>query len=73
MSYSIEGNILKIKCGFLINKSFEISCITKITETNNPISAPTASLDRLVIAFDNYDSVVISPKQKYDFIDQLKK
>jgi len=73
ISYSIEGNILKVKCGFLMNKSFEISRITKIIETNNPISAPAASLDRLVITFDNYDSVVISPKQKYDFIDHLKK
>ena len=73
MSYSIEGNILKVKCGFLMNKSFEISRITKITETNNPKGAPAASLDRLAISFDNYESVVISPKQKYDFIDQLIK
>ena len=73
MFYSIEGNILKVKCGFLMNTSFEISRITKITETNNPINAPAASLDRLAIAFDNYDSVVISPKQKYDFIEHLIK
>ena len=73
MSYSIEGNILIVKCGFLMNKSFEINRITNLTESNNPIGATATSLDRLVIAFDNSDSVVISPKQKYDFIDHLIK
>ena len=56
-----------------MNKSFEISRITKITETNNPKGAPAASLDRLAISFDNYESVVISPKLKHDFIDHLIK
>ena len=73
MSYSIEGNILIVKCGFLMNKSFEINRITNLTESNNPIGATATSLDRLVIAFDNSDSVVISPKLKHDFIDHLIK
>ncbi len=71
--YTIKGDILRVKCAFFINKSIEIKRITTITETNNPIGAPAASLDRLEISIDNYDSVVISPKQKYDFIDHLKK
>ncbi len=73
ISYGIHGNILKVKCGFLMNKSFEISRITKISETNNPIGAPAASFDRLEISFDSHESVVISPKLKHDFIDHLKK
>ncbi|MBD1261549.1 PH domain-containing protein [Maribacter polysiphoniae] len=69
--YTIDGNILKVKSGFLLNQSYEISRITKISETHNPISAPAASLDRLEISFDNGTSVIISPKEKYGFIDGL--
>ena len=69
--YIIDGNILKVKSGFLLNQSYEISRITKISETHNPISAPAASLDRLEISLDNGTSVIISPKEKYGFIDGL--
>ncbi len=71
--YVINEGILRVKCAFFINKSFEISQVTEVRETNNPISAPAASLDRLEIVFDNHESVLISPKQKNDFILQLKK
>jgi len=70
--YIIDEGILRVKCAFFINKSFEISRVTEVMETNNPISAPAASLDRLEIVFDNHDSVIISPKQKNDFILQLR-
>lgn len=71
--YTIDGNILKVKSGFLLKQSYEISQIKRITETHNPISAPAASLDRLEINLDNGKNVIISPKLKYDFIDDLKK
>lgn len=71
--YVIDGAVLRVKCAFLINRTFEISKIIKITETNNPIGAPAASLDRLEIVFDNNESVIISPKQKNEFIVQLRK
>lgn len=71
--YTIKDDILMVKCAFLINKSYQIKTITKITETNNPLSAPAASLDRLEINFENYDSVLISPQRKHDFIDHLKR
>ena len=71
--YTIDGNKLKVKSGFLLNRSYEISRITKINETYSPISAPAASLDRLEINLDNGHNVIISPKRKYEFIDDLKK
>ncbi|MGB5434632.1 MAG: PH domain-containing protein [Maribacter sp.] len=71
--YTIDGNVLKVKSGFLLNHSYEISRITEIRETNIPISAPAASLDRLEINLNNGQGVIISPKQKYEFIDELKK
>jgi hypothetical protein len=71
--YAIDGQMLKIKCGFFINRSLDILSISEITETNNPIGAPAASLDRLKISFDDHKSVYISPKLKKEFIESLKK
>lgn len=71
MKYSINGNQLAITCGFLFNRKLEISSITKIIETNNPLSSPAASLDRLDIRFNKSGSVLISPKEKQAFIDHL--
>lgn len=71
--YIIDKGILRVKCAFFINKSYEISRVIEVRETNNPIGAPAASLDRLEIIFDNHESVIIPPKQKNDFILQIKK
>lgn len=70
--YQIDQHILKIKCGFLVNITIKIASIRKITETNNPISSPATSIDRLEIAYNRYDSVLISPKDKVGFIKTLK-
>jgi hypothetical protein len=63
---------LAIKCGFLFNKTINIQTIKKITETNNPISSPATSLDRLEIVYGKFDSVIISPKKKVEFIADIK-
>ena len=73
IKYIIDGEFLRVRCGFLVNKSYPIKSVTMISETNNPISAPAASLDRLLILFDSGASVIISPKQKAEFIQELKK
>ena len=69
--YTIKGDLLKIKCGFLFNKTINIQSITKISETTNPMSAPATSLDRLEIRYNTYDYVIISPKHKRAFIEEL--
>ena len=46
-NYTIEGDNLTIRSGFLINKSIDIKTIKKISETNNPISSPAISIDKL--------------------------
>ena len=68
--YTINGNQLIIKAGFLFNKTLEISEVTKITETYNPLSAPAASLDRLEIK-SNKTYELISPKDKDGFIAEM--
>jgi hypothetical protein len=69
--YQIEGNTLTVKCGFLVNQEVKIDTIRKIKETSNPLSAPAASLDRLEIGYNKYDTVMISPKDKAGFIKEL--
>jgi len=69
--YIINGNELFVICGFMFNKAINVEGIKKIAETNNILSAPAASLDRLVIYYNNYDSIMISPKDKMEFIEHL--
>ncbi|HTE26028.1 PH domain-containing protein [Flavitalea sp.] len=71
--YEINGNILKIKCGFLIDKEVNIDDIVSIKETFNPLSAPATSLDRLEIKLRGKDSILVSPKDKREFINELVK
>lgn len=70
-NYTIENDKLIIKCGFLFNKTIDINSIKKITETNNALSSPATSLDRLEITYGKFDSVIISPKQKQEFINDI--
>src|SRR5690606_15991386 len=70
-NYTIESDELTIKCGFLFNKTIDIKTIKKITETNNPLSSPATSLDRLEINYGEFDTVIISPKRKKEFIENI--
>ncbi|WP_421797887.1 PH domain-containing protein [Haliscomenobacter sp.] len=69
--YTIEGHLLTVKSGFLYNSTIDIHTISKVSETNNLISSPAISLDRLEIRYGSHNSVIISPKEKQDFLDQL--
>ncbi|MBL7875398.1 MAG: PH domain-containing protein [Cyclobacteriaceae bacterium] len=69
--YVVNGNELTIRCGFLVNKTIDINSIKKISETNNPLSSPATSLDRLEITYGNFDSIIISPKRKIEFINEI--
>lgn len=70
--YQIEGNNLQIKSGFIVNKLIAINSISKIQKSNSVFSSPAASLDRLEIFYNKYDSVLISPKDKQEFLAQLR-
>jgi glucan phosphoethanolaminetransferase (alkaline phosphatase superfamily) len=71
--YIIIDDKLTIKCGFLINVSIPIVTIKKISETNNIMSSPALSLDRLEILYNKFDTVMISPKEKTKFIEAIQK
>lgn len=72
IKYAIEKENLNVKCGFFINQNIDIKTISKISETYNPLSSPAASIDRLEIKYNKSDSVLISPKDKIAFINDLK-
>lgn len=66
-----NDNGLLIKCGFLINERIDIKAINKINKTRTILAAPAFSFERIQIYFGLYQSVVISPVNKDNFIKQL--
>ena len=73
--YEIDtaAQTLRIRSGFLFNQTLAISSIRKIEESNSLLSAPALSMDRLEVHFNMYDSILLSPKDKNDFITTLQK
>lgn len=69
--YIIEDKSLKIKCGHLFSQEFPLDDLLSIKATRTFLSAPAASIDRLELKFRN-KSVIISPKDKIEFIDRIK-
>ena len=73
IKYTVENQNLNIKAGFLINQNINIMNIESIKRSKNILSSPAASLDRLEIIENNKNSILISPKNKIEFIEELKK
>ena len=73
IKYTIENQNLNIKAGFLINQNINIMNIESIKKSKNILSSPAASLDRIEIIENNKNSILISPKNKIEFIEKLKK
>ena len=71
--YIINYNALIVKSFWIINCKIEISKITTIEKSKSIISSPALSLDRLRIRYNKYDEVLISPKERIEFIDDLIK
>ena len=68
--YVIDEDTLLIKSGFFTT-TIDIKGVKKISETNNPISSPALSLDRIELTYGKFQSVIISPKLKKEFIEGL--
>jgi hypothetical protein len=69
--YILDGQDLVIKSGFSKGLRINVQRITKIVETNNPLSSPATSLDRIAIYYTAGPTVMISPAGKMDFIRHL--
>jgi hypothetical protein len=68
IKYVIEGTMLKVWW-----VKIDIHSIKRIYKTNNPLSSPALSLDRIAIVYNKYDEVLISPKLKKEFVEKLLK
>ena len=66
-----DQKVLEVKCAFLYHKWIGIHTIRIIRETNNPISSPATSLDRLELVFEHHGRVMISPAHKEAFIQAM--
>jgi hypothetical protein len=69
--YIIENNKLKIKCGIFSYKPIEIDKIKEVSKTKNIISSPAPSFDRIEIKYGKFDEIIISPKDKLNFVNDL--
>ena len=71
--YIINENQLIVKSTWIVNERIDISKIAKIEKSNSVLSSPALSLDRLRIRYNKYDEILISPKEKKEFTDELLK
>lgn len=70
--YTITAKELHIKCPPFYNKTIALDRINKVEVSRNIISSPAPSLDRIELYYDKFDSVVISPRDKFQFMEDLK-
>lgn len=71
--YTIDCGNLKVRSGLFFNKVIDIESIKKVVETKTPLSSPALSIDRIEVFYNKFDSIIISPKDKMGFIEQLRK
>jgi len=69
--YSIDENVLKIKCGFFSYEPIKINGIKEITPSSTLMSSPAPSFDRIEIKYGKFESIVLSPKAKFEFAAHL--
>jgi hypothetical protein len=73
-NYIITKGNLKVHSGFLVNKNILIENINTIKKTDSILSAPASSLsERIEVFYENSKSIIISPKDRQTFIDELLK
>lgn len=71
--YIIDGDSLVVRCGFQ-RRTIPISQITSMRCSHNLLASPALSVDRLEIVFKekSIDSILISPRNRRDFVEDLK-
>ena len=65
--YVVKDEVLKIQSG-PFKWTIPIASINQVVETSNPLSSPALSLRRLKIVYDNNKSVMVSPKNRDEFL-----
>lgn len=72
MRYCITDTAIIVRFG-LVHRRVPLAEITEVHPTNNPLSSPALSLDRLHIRYGQglLGGVMISPADKQGFLDEL--
>lgn len=70
--YTINGDVLHIRCGFLFRMDLPISKISEITHKSTILSSPALSAKRIGLKYGRKRWVYISPKNQEEFIATLK-
>ena len=70
--YVVLDGYIKVSCG-PFKWAVDISSISDVKETNNPLSSPALSLDRLEIHYNNGKRIMVSPKNKIEFLAAIGK
>lgn len=71
--YTIDNKELIIKCGLFSYKPISIEEIKEIRKTNSIVSSPAPSFDRIEIKYGKYNAMILSPKDKIRFAEDLIK
>lgn len=69
--YTLDAHLLIVRCG-PFKWRIPIADITGISPTANPLSSPALSLDRLRIDYDRSRQLMISPRDKAQFLQDIK-
>lgn len=69
--YIIEENQLTVKSMWIVNDKIDISKIRKVEKSSSILSSPALSLDRIVVRFNKFDEVYLSPKERQSFVQDL--
>jgi hypothetical protein len=64
-------NQLSVVCGLFYNKTFPVNEIIGLRPTNNVMSSPALSLDRIELRFRDRKTLLISPVKPDQFIEAL--
>ncbi|MGJ8665333.1 MAG: PH domain-containing protein [Patiriisocius sp.] len=70
--YIIKDKVLLIKSGIFSYPAIPIQSIISIEKIHSLLSSPAPSFDRLEIKYETYDSIIISPRHKKEFIKHLQ-
>ena len=69
--YTICGERLRIRCGFLFRMDLPISNILEIANKSTMLSSPALSAKRIGLRYGKRRWVYISPKNQEEFISDL--
>lgn len=69
--YTIQKEVLDIRSGMFYHKVIDITTIREISSSKELAKIPALSTDRIKIVYNQYDFVLVSPKDSSEFIKCL--